>query len=247
MKKVLLIGETWFVHKIHIKGFDQFTESTYGEGASWLIDALKESNFEVTHIANHKVQTDFPKTQEELEEYDIVVISDTGSNTLLLSDDVFLHSKKEPNKIEMIRQFVEKGGYFMMMGGYMAFSGINGSSRYEETELREVLPVECLGKDDRVEIPEGIVPEISKKDHDVFDGIEGDWPFFLGYNKTILKEGSEEVATINGDPFIVFGEYGVGKTAVFTSDCAPHWGPEEFVEWEYYNTFWGNLFNYLVK
>lgn len=117
MKKVLLIGETWFVHKIHIKGFDQFTESTYGEGASWLIDALKESNFEVTHIANHKVQTDFPKTQEELEEYDIVVISDTGSNTLLLSDDVFLHSKKEPNKIEMIRQFVEKGGHFMMMGG----------------------------------------------------------------------------------------------------------------------------------
>ena len=247
MKKVLLAGETWFVHTLHVKGFDHFTESSYGEGAQWLIEALKEGGYEVNHVANHKVVTDFPYTLEELKEYDAIILSDIGSNTLLLPESTFRQSKVNPNRCELIKEYVLDGGAFLMIGGYMAFSGINGASRYEETAIQDILPVKCLGRDDRVERPEGGTPEIVKADHEVFEGVDKNWPHFLGYNKTILKDDATLLATIGGDPFIAVAEYGKGRTAAFTSDCAPHWGPPEFTDWEYYNKFWINLVNWLTN
>lgn len=246
MKNVLLVGETWFLHTIHVKGFDQFTENSYGEGAGWLIDALNEGGYEVNHVANHKVVTDFPYTLEELQEYDVIILSDIGSNTLLLPETTFQDSKINPNRCELIKEYVRWGGSFLMIGGYMSFSGINGASRYEQTAIQDILPVNCLGKDDRVERPEGITPEIVKE-HYVFEGVDKEWPHFLGYNKTTLKDGAILLATIGEDPFIAIDEFGKGKSAAFTSDCAPHWGPPEFVNWEYYNRFWINLMDWLSE
>jgi hypothetical protein len=50
-------------------------------------------------------------------------------------------------------------------GGYMSFTGIDAKTRYGETAVAEVLPVNMLEKDDRSERPEGIVPEILVGDH----------------------------------------------------------------------------------
>ena len=246
MKKVLLAGETWFKHTLHVKGFDHFTESSYGEGAGWLKNALKEGGYEVNHVANHKVVSDFPYTLEELQQYDVIILSDIGSNTLLLPESTFQQSKMNPNRCELIKEYVLAGGSFLMIGGYMAFSGIDAKSRYGETAIKDILPVICLDKDDRVERPEGITPVVVK-DHEVLEGVDKNWPHFLGYNKTILKDDATLVATIGDDPFIVLGQYGKGKSAAFTSDCAPHWGPKEFVEWKDYNRFWINLMDWLTK
>ena len=49
----------------------------------------------------------------------------------------------------------------MMIGGYYSFQGINGGARYHRTPVEEVLPVECLPYDDRVEVPEGFAAEWS--------------------------------------------------------------------------------------
>ena len=38
-----------------------------------------------------------------------------------------------------------------------------------------------------------------------------------------------------------------GKSAVVTTDCAPHWAPPEFCEWEYYNRMWQGIMNWLTK
>lgn len=246
MKKVLLAGETWFKHTLHVKGFDHFTESSYGEGAQWLKAALREGNYEVKHIANHMVVSEFPYTLEELKEYDLIILSDIGSNTLLLPESTFQHSIKNSNRCELIRDYVMDGGAFCMIGGYMAFSGIDAKSRYGETAIQEILPVKCLDKDDRAEHPEGITPVVIKE-HEILNGVDKNWPHFLGYNKTLLKEDATLIATIGDNPFIVLGEYGKGRTAAFTSDCAPHWGPTEFVEWKHYNKFWSNLADWLTK
>jgi len=32
----------------------------------------------------------------------------------------------------------------------------------------------------------------------------------------------------------------------FTSDCAPHWGPPEFTEWEQYGRMWASLVEWLA-
>ena len=53
--------------------------------------------------------------------------------------------------------------------------------------------------------------------------------------------------TIEGDPFIAFSQHGKGKSAVFTSDCSPHWGPPSFVEWEYYDALWQGIVGYLTE
>ena len=52
--------------------------------------ALADSGFDVTYIRAHEVSARFPKTVEELERFDVVVLSDIGSNSFLLSDETFL-------------------------------------------------------------------------------------------------------------------------------------------------------------
>ncbi|WP_126671123.1 glutamine amidotransferase, partial [Escherichia coli] len=54
--KVLFIGESWHIHMIHSKGYDSFTSSKYEEGATWLLQCLKNSQVDVTYMPAHTVQ-----------------------------------------------------------------------------------------------------------------------------------------------------------------------------------------------
>ncbi len=49
--KVLFIGESWHIHMIHSKGYDSFTSSKYEEGATWLLQCLKNSQVDVTYMS----------------------------------------------------------------------------------------------------------------------------------------------------------------------------------------------------
>ena len=69
----------------------------------------------------------------------------------------------------------------------------------------------------------------------------------LGYNKVIAKPEAEVPVTVEGDPFIAFASYGKGRSGVVTTDCAPHWAPPEFCEWEYYNKLWQNIADWLIQ
>lgn len=245
--KILFIGESWFVHMIHAKGYDTFESSKYEEGAGHLLASLRNGGIEVDYMPSHEVQVRFPKDPETLKQYDAIVLSDVGSNTFLLQNDTFYSGKVVPNALEMIRQYVADGGGFMMIGGYLSFTGIEEKANFRNTVIADILPVEMLGRDDRVETPEGVHPTTLIPDHPTVQGVSTDWPHFLGYNELIVKEGATEVAQINGHPLIVVGTYGQGKTAAFASDCAPHWGPAEFMNWKSYQQLWVNIVNYLKK
>ena len=247
MSKILIAGESWTSHTIHIKGFDTFTTSTYEEGVKWLKEALEKGGNEVTFLPNHDAGEKFPVTLDELKKYDVVMLSDIGSNTLLLPVATFSRSEKTPNRCELIKEYVEKGGSFCMIGGYMSFTGIDAKTRYGETAVKDILRVELLKYDDRVERPEGVVPKVSTI-HEIFEGIDEEFPFFLGYNRTVADSlKGEVIATISDDPFIAVGKFGKGKSVAFTSDCAPHWGSKEFVEWKYYDKLWQNIIKWLIK
>lgn len=86
---VLIAGESWTMHTIHQKGFDHFTTMSFGEGVGWPHPALKESGFAVQPLPNHLAATQFPTTAKGLAAYDVVLLSDIGSNTLLLHPDAF--------------------------------------------------------------------------------------------------------------------------------------------------------------
>lgn len=243
--KVLFVGESWVIHMIHTKGFDSFTSTKYEEGATYLLQCLKEEGIDITYIPSHEVQIRFPATLEALNEFDAIVLSDIGSNTFLLRNATFYDMKIESNPLELIKAFVANGGGLLMIGGYLSFTGIEAKANYKHTVLADVLPVELLETDDRVEMPQGVHPKTIKTSP-VTENL-GDWPLFLGYNKLIAKKNADVLATISEDPFIVTGKFGEGSTACFASDCAPHWGSKEFVSWENYKLFWSRMIQSIGK
>ena len=243
--KVLLAGESWTSYTTHIKGFDAFYTSAYASGEKWIKAALERGGYDFTFMPNHLVSDQFPYTVEELSQYSCIILSDVGSNTLLLPTATFVSSQEKPNRCTVMRDYVLSGGSLLMVGGYLTFSGVDAKGRWGKTAVQDILPVKVLDIDDRCEHCEGVAPVVVKP-HKALEKISGTWPRFLGYNKTELLPGSELVMTIDGDPFIAFAQHGKGKSAVFTSDCSPHWGPTSFVEWECYDALWQGIVGYLT-
>jgi uncharacterized membrane protein len=248
MKKVFISGESYMWHTVHVKGADTMATSGYTENVRWLRAAIESGGYEVTYMPIHKTMADFPDTVEKLNEYDLVILSDIGSNSLLMTDTSFPGGVKALNRCEAIKNYVMNGGSFMMIGGFMSFTGIEGKAHYGTTAISEILPVKLLPFDDRVETPEGTVPEILEKNHPIFKGITGEWPYLIGHNKTIgAPEVGQVIARVQEDPFIAIGEFGKGRSAVFTSDCAPHWASPKFLEWDGYNKIFTNLADWLTE
>ena len=242
-KTVLLAGESWVSTATHIKGFDQFATVTYHTGSDDFLKAMAGSGFDVTVMAAHQAQRDFPQTAEALAAYDAVILSDLGANTLLLHPDTWIHSKPTPNRLKALRDYVREGGALLMFGGYYSFQGINGGARYHKTPVEEVLPVSCLPVDDRVEVPEGFTPVVTAaKSHPIVAELGSDWPILLGFNEVVPKPGAEVIATVSAEygslPLLVTGTYGKGRTLAWTSDIGPHWLPPEFGAWEGYGKLW---------
>ncbi|MEQ1941539.1 glutamine amidotransferase [Mesorhizobium sp. VNQ89] len=237
--KVLLAGESWVSASSHVKGLDQFSTSTYHTGADELLAALKDGPLDVRFMPSHEAQSAFPQSLEAMREYDAIVLSDIGANTLLLHPDTWIKSKPTPNRLRLLRDYVREGGALLMYGGYFSFQGINGGARYHNTPVEEVLPVTCLPVDDRVEVPESFIPVITgSPNHPILAGLGKDWPMLLGFNEVVLKDGAEVHATVSSDyrslPLLVSGTYGKGRTVVWTSDVGPHWLPSEFIAWDGY-------------
>jgi uncharacterized membrane protein len=245
-KKVLLAGESWVSTGTHIKGFDQFSTVTHHTGADELLAALKDGPFDVTFMPAHEAQRHFPQTIEGLSAYDAVILSDLGSNTLLLHPDTWIHSKPTPNRLRLLRDYVHGGGGLLMFGGYYSFQGINGGARYHRTPVEQVLPVNCLAIDDRVEVPEGYAPVVTgADDHPILKGLGKDWPMLLGFNEVVAKDGAEVLATVSSDygslPLLVAGTFGEGRTVAWTSDVGPHWLPPGFIAWDGYKTLFEQM------
>ena len=251
-KKVLLVGESWVSSATHYKGFDQFGSVTFHLGAEPLVEALNGSEFELTYMKAHEAVEDFPYELEGLESYDTIILSDIGANSLLLPPEVWLHSRTVPNRLKLIKAWVEKGGGLLMVGGYLSFQGIDGKARWRRTAVEDTLPVTCLPYDDRVEVPEGFVPEVLQPDHPVLQGLEGEWPLLLGVNEVELRDGAdvEVLARLpedqGGHPLLVLGAFGKGRTAAWTSDIGPHWLSPAFCAWEGYGRLWKNLLGWLA-
>jgi uncharacterized membrane protein len=135
-----------------------------------------------------------------------------------------------------------------MAGGYLSFQGIDGRARWRRTPVEAALPVRCLAFDDRVEIPEGAVPEILMADHALLAGVPDGWPHLLGVNEVEPMEGAEIVLRLPDDqgglPLLVAGTHGKGRTVAWTSDMAEHWLPRPFSDWAGYDRLFSNMIDW---
>lgn len=150
---------------------------------------------------------------------------------------------------EQLKRVVDKtkeGMGLLMIGGWESFVGIGGD--YHRTPIQDVLPVVMKDNDDRINFS-GPCLVVKEKSHETIDSLPLDQqiPAIGGLNAFEAKPGStvllsavqfksrknkkriefEQNATY---PLLVLGNYGLGRTAAFASDVAPHWvGP--LVDW----------------
>ena len=238
---VLVVGESWIKHTVHLKGFDQFHTTEYEEGAGVFLAALEGAGYDITYIRAHEVSQRFPTTRAELDRFDVVILSDIGSNSFLLCDETFLRSERTVNRLALLAEYVENGGGLLMVGGYMSFAGIDGRARYQATPLAAVLPVTMLDHDDRVEAPEGLEATFPVPDHPALGGTPPQWPILLGYNKLRAKADATVIAAHDDDALLAVNEIGKGRSVAFASDVAPHWAPPEFMSWPHYAKLWASI------
>ncbi len=248
MSRILIAGESWISTTTHAKGVDEFTVHSYTEGVGQLKAALESGGHEVVHMPAHLVPTDFPGTPEALDRYDLVILSDIGANSLQLAPAVFEGAQAGHDRLENLASWVEDGGAVLMIGGYLSFSGFQARGAFAETVLPRVLPVDLLPTDDRVEQPAGVIATVLDPGHPALGGAGTEWPALLGYNRVRAKDGHDVLAKVGDDPLVVVGEAGRGRSAVFTSDCSPHWAPLAFCEeWPGYACVFNGLVNWLTK
>jgi uncharacterized membrane protein len=242
--RVLIAGESWSTTSIHVKGFDSFTTVAYEEGVDALRDALLGAGHEVTFMPNHVAAVEFPYSVGELDAWDVVLLSDIGSNTLLIPPATFARFEARPNRLAALRDWTRAGGGLGMIGGYFSFQGIEAKANYRATPLADALPVEMEVGDDRVETPEDPTPRIAAAEHPIVDGLPAEWPPLLGYQRVAAR--GDLVATVNGDPLLVAGEVGDGRAIAYTSDIGPHWAPPAFLAWDGYARLWDQAVRWLA-
>ncbi len=197
-----------------------------------------------THVACHLVHEDFPKDLESIRKYDVVILSDIGSNTMLLHPD---YLNRRVNSLTLIRDYVASGGGFVMIGGYFSFTGFQAKARYHGSAVEDVLPVTLQPYDDRVEIPEGINLKIDAGvKHPIIDGLPKEWPHIFGYNKLKAKPDAEVLLAANGgDPIIAAGSHGKGRAVAYATDCAQDWASPQLLNWDRYGQLWDQLLRWV--
>ena len=84
--KVLFAGEAIYMLTTIYKGWDSFNMGKYFKHGTYFLNALKKNDIDVDYIPTNKVAEEFPWSIDELNRYDVVVVSDVGSNTFLISE-----------------------------------------------------------------------------------------------------------------------------------------------------------------
>ena len=243
---VLYAGDTQVNVITSSKGIDSWSFTYYTDSARYLRDALNsDPDIACEHIRGSDAIAKVPSTVEDLREYDCLIVSDIGYNNLVFQPGNIepFRIPMGPDRVSAIHQYVMEGGGFMMIGGWLTFSGLQGKGLYGGTKIEEILPVNCepRGVDDRMEVTAGFSLDIAKPEHPIVADLPWNEPYlFLGYNKVHLKEDAELIASYDGDPLIATRNVGKGRSSVFTSDVGPHWGGS-FLSWSGYNEFWRRM------
>ena len=249
--KVFYVGDSEVVLNRYLVGADVIEQSYFNDNGKWFRNAMAaEESVDVRHITPHGVAAEFPTTQDELDSYDVVIFSDVGYNSMIFYPGLAppYQYPLGPDRVGMVQQFVEKGGGFIMVGGYLSFAGLNGIARWGGTVVEDLLPVNIARHDDRIEVTQGLRFSVTQPDHAIVSGLpwdDADWTL-CGYNQVTLKDGATLLAEYDGDPFIACWDYQNGRTAIFASDFAPHWAGD-FVHWPHYSAFWRQMVHWLAK
>jgi uncharacterized membrane protein/ribosomal protein S18 acetylase RimI-like enzyme len=180
---------------------------------------------------------------------------------LLILDELHQARSLSMDQMMEISRYVEKGGNFLMFGGWESCQGHNAwfGGLYKGTPVEEIVPVKFLQEfdnyetrslaDDEKRIIEPFKMKCVEPDHPIMQGI--DWesvPLINGYNKCDSVKEHGKILLVNektNDPILVIGEYGRGRTAIFLSCYGRGWA-YELIKWNGFSPLWNNLIQWLT-
>ncbi len=252
MRPVLLAGETFHVTSFAAKGYEVGASARYSNGAERYIQGLAAQGIAIVQIGGERCESEFPTTMEGLATYSAVVLSDVGALSLLYTPQTRL-GRRSVNRLELLREWVEKGGSLMMAGGYCSFQGIDGLAMFRGTAVEECLPIVCFPGPDGLEAPEGLDPVIEEAGHPILSGVPSPIPYVLGMNRVAARDGSETKTLIHCGhrkgqmPLLSVRAYAAGRTLAWTTDIGPHWLSQDFMQWSGYDMLMANMIRWLAR
>ncbi len=180
--------------------------------ACYLLGILKYAKFSITHIEPSKKLTGSLMRRS----FSLIILSDYPRRNLSLA------------AMQWIECEVKKGSGLIMIGGWGSFNGLNQG--YKKSMIENILPVTCLNRDDRHNLASGALVQRSPISSSILQGISfKPSPVLIGYNEVRAKKNTQVLLKVKENvshkqnPLLVVGKYGLGKTAAFTTDLAPHW------------------------
>jgi uncharacterized membrane protein len=209
-------------------------------------EVVSQPSWELYHMS--------PKAFEErLAWATSIAFGDVETKCLMLHPDFFTPAKWGdqpivfPDRFDILRAWVEKGGHFHMNGGWLSFSGELGKGGWGRSRFADVLPVECLPHDDLIESTAGYELRCPQPGHASVKGL--DWtkvPPLLGFNEVKIRPGCDSIVEINNmgtwHPLFASRSYGKGRVTCWMTGASPHWGIN-FMKWTQYNQFWAQVFS----
>ncbi len=194
-------------------------DSPVGGPANYLLAILKNLKADFRHVPPEKnLQPDLFKKR-----FDAIILSDFSRK----------HVTATVQRV-MVRQ-IEEGCGFLMIGGWGSFSGPFGGWRGSIVE--KIMPVFCLGRDDRINFPGG-AHVVVQREHPIFQGLSFTHPpAILGLNeirpkkntltllnaKKIISVGDRLMLDPVEHPLLVIDGRPEKRIAALATDIAPHW------------------------
>jgi uncharacterized membrane protein len=198
----------------------------------------------------NELSTGFPKTADELYDYQAVILDDVEA-------DFFSHSQ-----MELLRRFVlERGGSFLMLGGKDSFQ----QGKFDRTPIAALLPVyldppeppavEASALELRMSLTrEGwLQPWVRLRDNEQDERLRlSEMPSFRVFNRVgAPKAGARVLATAGGDatrqtPLLIVQRLGNGRSGAILLGDLWRWGmlhPEQHPDLE---KFWRQTLRWMV-
>ena len=192
-------------------------DSPIGGPANYLLAILKFLKADVRHLPPSEIL----KPSLVQKSYDAILLSDFSRSHAPAASQI------------AISEQVRKGTGLLMIGGWGSFAGPFGG--WKGSLVEKLLPVSCLGRDDRVNFPGGAFM-IPKTKHPVFRSLSvSDSPVICGLNQIRPKRGASVILTarriLRSGPSLEKREYPLlvidadprKRIAALATDLAPHW------------------------
>ncbi len=166
------------------------------------------------------VQLPFSTAEELVKHYDVIWLGEIP------------HASATLGKANMaiIRDAVHQGAGLLVTGGWDSFYGNSGTrwGHLNATPIEQALPIEFCHSVDTVGKATPIV--VAKKAHFVLG--EPQVETLAGYNRiAAVKPGGEVLLkTADGNPLLITGQYGAGRTAVWATSVGGGWPPKQWTQ-----------------